>query len=74
MTLVSCMQKLFYTPNIVKNSLEMLIYLHGNCAFSLVFASLWDTIRLSHLPLVLGDFYQSIYQLACLYRPAWALQ
>ncbi|VFM98609.1 MAG: hypothetical protein BECKG1743D_GA0114223_100734 [Candidatus Kentron sp. G] len=34
----------------------MLIYFHGNCAFSLPSfmtyrASLWDTIRLLHLPL-----------------------
>ncbi|VFM95916.1 MAG: hypothetical protein BECKG1743E_GA0114224_1002511, partial [Candidatus Kentron sp. G] len=27
-----------------KNSLKMLIYFHVNSAFSLVFASLWDTI------------------------------
>ncbi|VFN02075.1 MAG: hypothetical protein BECKG1743D_GA0114223_103341, partial [Candidatus Kentron sp. G] len=33
-----------------KNSLKMLIYFHVNSAFSLVFASLWDTIRLLHLP------------------------
>ncbi|VFN02383.1 MAG: hypothetical protein BECKG1743F_GA0114225_106771, partial [Candidatus Kentron sp. G] len=39
----SCMQKSSCTPNIVKNSLEMLIYFHVNSAFSLVFASLWDT-------------------------------
>ncbi|VFN03483.1 MAG: hypothetical protein BECKG1743D_GA0114223_107542 [Candidatus Kentron sp. G] len=44
------MQKSSCTPNIVKNSLEMLIYFHGNCAFSLVFSSLWDKIRLLHLP------------------------
>ncbi|VFN03161.1 MAG: hypothetical protein BECKG1743F_GA0114225_107665, partial [Candidatus Kentron sp. G] len=52
--LLSCMQKSSCTPNIVKNSLEMLIYFHGNCAFSLpnfmtYRASLWDTIRLLHL-------------------------
>ncbi|VFM95317.1 MAG: hypothetical protein BECKG1743D_GA0114223_100916 [Candidatus Kentron sp. G] len=46
---MSCMQKSYCTPNIVKNSLEMLIYFHGNCAFSLPSfmtyrASLWDTI------------------------------
>ncbi|VFM99299.1 MAG: hypothetical protein BECKG1743E_GA0114224_102475 [Candidatus Kentron sp. G] len=41
---VSCMQKSSCTPNIVKNSLKMLIYFHVNSAFSLVFASLWDTI------------------------------
>ncbi|VFN01299.1 MAG: hypothetical protein BECKG1743D_GA0114223_102691 [Candidatus Kentron sp. G] len=45
----SCMQKSSCTPNIVKNSLEMLIYFHGNSAFSLpnfmtYRASLWDTI------------------------------
>ncbi|VFN04232.1 MAG: hypothetical protein BECKG1743F_GA0114225_109052, partial [Candidatus Kentron sp. G] len=44
------------TPNIVKNSLKMLIYFHVNSAFSLPSfmtyrASLWDTIRLLHLPL-----------------------
>ncbi|VFM96044.1 MAG: hypothetical protein BECKG1743D_GA0114223_101993 [Candidatus Kentron sp. G] len=39
----SCMQKSSCTPNIVKNSLKMLIYFHGNSAFSPVFASLWDT-------------------------------
>nr|VFJ51053.1 MAG: hypothetical protein BECKFM1743C_GA0114222_100933 [Candidatus Kentron sp. FM]VFJ68122.1 MAG: hypothetical protein BECKFM1743A_GA0114220_104655 [Candidatus Kentron sp. FM]VFK21408.1 MAG: hypothetical protein BECKFM1743B_GA0114221_107841 [Candidatus Kentron sp. FM] len=44
------MQKSSCTPNIVKNSLKMLIYFHVNSAFSLVFASLWDTIRLLHLP------------------------
>nr|VFJ64729.1 MAG: hypothetical protein BECKFM1743C_GA0114222_103764 [Candidatus Kentron sp. FM]VFJ70004.1 MAG: hypothetical protein BECKFM1743A_GA0114220_105303 [Candidatus Kentron sp. FM] len=43
------MQKSSCTPNIVKNSLKMLIYFHGNCAFSLPDfmtdgASLWDTI------------------------------
>ncbi|VFN07058.1 MAG: hypothetical protein BECKG1743D_GA0114223_109712 [Candidatus Kentron sp. G] len=42
--LMSCMQKSSCTPNIVKNSLKMLIYFHVNSAFSLVFASLWDTI------------------------------
>ncbi|VFN07688.1 MAG: hypothetical protein BECKG1743D_GA0114223_111263 [Candidatus Kentron sp. G] len=41
---LSCMQKSSCTPNIVKNSLKMLIYFHVNSAFSLVFASLWDTI------------------------------
>nr|VFJ44635.1 MAG: hypothetical protein BECKFM1743C_GA0114222_1001410 [Candidatus Kentron sp. FM]VFJ53511.1 MAG: hypothetical protein BECKFM1743A_GA0114220_1011510 [Candidatus Kentron sp. FM]VFK06332.1 MAG: hypothetical protein BECKFM1743B_GA0114221_100148 [Candidatus Kentron sp. FM] len=41
---MSCMQKSSCTPNIVKNSLKMLIYFHVNSAFSLVFASLWDTI------------------------------
>ncbi|VFN06647.1 MAG: hypothetical protein BECKG1743F_GA0114225_112672, partial [Candidatus Kentron sp. G] len=40
------MQKSSCTPNIVKNSLKMLIYFHGNCAFSLpnfmtYRASLW---------------------------------
>ncbi|VFM95000.1 MAG: hypothetical protein BECKG1743F_GA0114225_100173 [Candidatus Kentron sp. G] len=49
------MQKSSCTPNIVKNSLEILIYFHGNSAFSLPSfmtyrASLWDTIRLLHLP------------------------
>ncbi|VFM99150.1 MAG: hypothetical protein BECKG1743D_GA0114223_101051, partial [Candidatus Kentron sp. G] len=39
----------------VENSLEMLIYFHGNSAFSLpdfmtYGASLWNTIRLLHLP------------------------
>ncbi|VFN04145.1 MAG: hypothetical protein BECKG1743F_GA0114225_108921, partial [Candidatus Kentron sp. G] len=29
------MQKSSCTPNIVKNSLKMLIYFHGNSAFSL---------------------------------------
>ncbi|VFM97758.1 MAG: hypothetical protein BECKG1743D_GA0114223_108811 [Candidatus Kentron sp. G] len=42
--LTGCMQKSSCTPNIVKNSLKMLIYFHVNSAFSLVFASLWDTI------------------------------
>ena len=51
---LGCMQKSSCTPNIVKNSLEMLIYFHGNCAFSLpnfmtYRASLWNTIRLLHL-------------------------
>ncbi|VFM98476.1 MAG: hypothetical protein BECKG1743D_GA0114223_100655 [Candidatus Kentron sp. G] len=51
------MQKSSCTPNIVKNSLEMLIYFPGNSAFSLpnfmtYRASLWDTIRLLHLPLL----------------------
>ncbi|VFN05048.1 MAG: hypothetical protein BECKG1743D_GA0114223_106652 [Candidatus Kentron sp. G] len=41
---LSCMQKSSCTPNVVKNSLKMLIYFHVNSAFSLVFASLWDTI------------------------------
>nr|VFJ54026.1 MAG: hypothetical protein BECKFM1743A_GA0114220_101244 [Candidatus Kentron sp. FM] len=49
------MQKSSCTPNIVKNSLEMLIYFRVNSAFSLpnfmtYGASLWDTIRLLHLP------------------------
>ncbi|VFN06927.1 MAG: hypothetical protein BECKG1743D_GA0114223_111891 [Candidatus Kentron sp. G] len=48
-TELSCMQKSSCTPNIVKNSLEMLIYFHVNSAFSLPSfmtyrASLWDTI------------------------------
>ncbi|VFN04830.1 MAG: hypothetical protein BECKG1743D_GA0114223_106373, partial [Candidatus Kentron sp. G] len=43
-SLQSCMQKSSCTPNFVKNSLKMLIYFHVNSAFSLVFASLWDTI------------------------------
>ncbi|VFN06872.1 MAG: hypothetical protein BECKG1743E_GA0114224_110822 [Candidatus Kentron sp. G] len=38
------MQKSSCVPNFVKNSLEMLIYFHVNSAFSLVFASLWNTI------------------------------
>nr|VFJ58150.1 MAG: hypothetical protein BECKFM1743A_GA0114220_102093 [Candidatus Kentron sp. FM]VFJ58444.1 MAG: hypothetical protein BECKFM1743C_GA0114222_102242 [Candidatus Kentron sp. FM] len=43
------MQKSSCTPNIVKNSLKMLIYFHGNSAFSLpnfmtYGASLWDII------------------------------
>ncbi|VFN07776.1 MAG: hypothetical protein BECKG1743E_GA0114224_112971 [Candidatus Kentron sp. G] len=51
------MQKSSCTPNVVENSLEMLIYFPGNCAFSLpnfmtYRASLWDTIRLLHIPLM----------------------
>ena len=43
------MQKSSCTPNIVKNSLKMLIYFRVNSAFSLpdfmtYGASLWDTI------------------------------
>ncbi|VFN02692.1 MAG: hypothetical protein BECKG1743D_GA0114223_106342 [Candidatus Kentron sp. G] len=46
---LSCMQKSSCTPNIVKNSLKMLIYFRVNSAFSLPSfmtyrASLWDTI------------------------------
>nr|VFJ59773.1 MAG: hypothetical protein BECKFM1743A_GA0114220_102464 [Candidatus Kentron sp. FM] len=53
--------KVILPPNIVKNSLKMLIYFHGNSAFSLpdfmtYGASLWDTIRLLHLPQA-GDFF-----------------
>ncbi|VFN05596.1 MAG: hypothetical protein BECKG1743D_GA0114223_109962 [Candidatus Kentron sp. G] len=49
------MQKSSCTPNVVKNSLEMLIYFPVDFAVSLpnfmtYRASLWDTIRLLHLP------------------------
>ncbi|VFM94937.1 MAG: hypothetical protein BECKG1743D_GA0114223_100082 [Candidatus Kentron sp. G] len=51
----------------------MTIYFHVNPAFSLpdfmtYGASLWDTIRLLHLPLLLlisGDFRRRTYRLAC---------